>query len=376
MRRIPRVGLFGLVAGFAVLAAILPLLAIIPGLLGAARLESDQRATDSLNAAARQVAVRLDRGLAEQWREHEALARITTTEGVGSSFGLRLDTAKALNSRLAWMGVATPDGRVLVATDRVLEGQDVSARPWFRAGLHGAFAGDLHEALMLARHLPPAAGGEPLRLIDFAAPLRRADGSTLGVLGSHVDWLWVRDLVRSAPGPARTEALLIARDGKVLVGPPALEGRQLRLRTTLSAQQGVAAAGIEAWDDGESYVTVAVPIVAGGGMPGFGWSVVVRQDPAAMAETARNLGRAVATPLLIAAVLVLAGGLMVARALAQPLGRLAAAAGALAEGRLDYPMPEARTTREIARLADALARLDQATPAAAPARPVIRKEAA
>lgn len=235
MRRLPRVGVSALIAVFATFAAVIPLLAALSGLLNAARNESDLRATDSLNVASRQIALRLSRGLTEQWFEHEALARIATTEGINGNFSVRLDTAKALNSRLAWMGIAAPDGRVLAATNNLLEGQDVSARPWFRAGLQGAFAGDVHEAQLLARHLPRAADGEPLRLIDFSGPLRRPDGSVAAVLGSHVDWAWVRDLVRAAPGPTGAEALLISREGIVLVGPAGLEGRQLRLRATLSA---------------------------------------------------------------------------------------------------------------------------------------------
>ncbi len=366
MRRIPRTGTFGLIAFFALFATVLPLAAIMPGLLSAARSEGDQRSIDGLNILARQVAVRLRNGLAEQWREHEALVLIAAAEGLDERFSLRLNTAKALNNRLAWMGVAGPDGRVLAATGSILLGADVSARPWFRAGLQGAFAGDVHEAALLARFLPPTASGEPVRLIDFAGPLRRADGSVLAVLGSHVEWSWVRDLVRSAPSASRTEAMLISRDGVVLAGPAAMEGRRLGLRAALSAQQGVAASGVETWEDGQGYMTIAVPITPGEGTPGFGWSIVVRQDPAGMIETARNIVRAVAIPLAIAAAIILVFGLTLARAIARPLGQLARGAQALAENRGDVPIPDPRTTRELAQLASALARIDRSLPATAP----------
>jgi HAMP domain-containing protein len=71
----------------------------------------------------------------------------------------------------------------------------------------------------------------------------------------------------------------------------------------------------------------------------------------------------VATPLAVGAGIVFTAGLLLARVLARPLTRLAEAAGALAEGRSDQPVPDVRTTRELARLADALARLDRARPA-------------
>ena len=364
MRRIPRISTFTLIAAFAFTAAALPLAAVLPGLLAAARTEGDLRATETLTILARQAASRLGNGLARQWRDQEVLVRIAMTEGIDGNFALRLDTAKALNAGLAWMGVAAPDGRVLTATDQVLLGSDVSARPWFRAGLQGAFAGDLHEAALLARFLPSAPGGEPTHLIDFAGPVRRADGSVLAVLGSHVQWSWVREIMRDTPASQRTEAMLISRDGIVLAGPPALEGRRLGLRAVLSAQQGVSAAGVESWEDGISYVTVAQPIVLGEGTPGFGWSVVVRQAPVSILRRASAIGKAVATPLTIAAAIILAGGILLARAIARPLVQLADGAAAIAENRSNGPIPDPRTTRELALLANALARLDRSSPPA------------
>ena len=362
MRRLPRFGVFSLIAVFVMLAAFLPLFALLPGVAGASRSESSQRVSETLHAAARQTASRISGDLAEIWRGHMEMASVAVEEGVGPSFAVRLDTAKLLNSRLAWIGVVSPEGRVILGADRVLLGADVSARPWFRAGLQGPFAGDVREARRLTQHLPVLANGEAVRLIDFSSPLRRADGTPLGVLATNVNWHWVRNLIRSAPLPEDTQALLIARDGMVLAGPPGMEGRRLSIRAALSAQQGVAAASTETWEDGVNYFTVAMPIPIAEGAPSFGWSVVIRQNPAAMVRIAHDLGVKLGLPLVLASGLVLVAGVLVAFAVAQPLRRLAVAAAALAEGRVEQPVSASRTSWEMAAISDALARLDRQVP--------------
>lgn len=359
MRRIPTRTLNSMILCFAVVAAVLPVAGIVPGFMAVSSSAVQDRAEETLKSASRQIGQRLSAGVAEQWAVVRAVAGWAATEGVGGNFPVRIDTAKALSDRLTWMGVASPEGRVLVATGRILEGDDVAARPWFRAGLQGDFAGDLHEALLLQRHLPPRAGGEPLRLIDFAMPVRRADGSLLGVLGTHVDWDWVRDRVRNAPLPGGMDALLIARDGTVIVGPRDLEGRRLTMRSVLAGGQGVQVVSEEEWPDGERYLTAGVPAGSSTGLPGFGWTVVVRQHPEAALSGVRTLARSIGLPVLGCSILLLLLGFWLARWLGRPFMRLADSATALAEGRLQGPVPDARTTREAALLSAALARLDR-----------------
>ncbi|WP_198369236.1 cache domain-containing protein [Roseomonas rosulenta] len=359
MRRIPKRTLTATIILLTIAAAVLPLAFAVPGFIASSRSTVGDRAAESLALAARQISTRLGAGISEQWAELRVVASWAATEGIGGSFPLRIDTVRAVNANLAWMGVASPEGRVLVATGRVLEGQDVSARPWFSAGLQGDFAGDLHEAVMLERLLPPKPSGAPLRLIDFAAPLRRPDGSLIGVLGSHVDWQWMRDRVRNAPLPGGMEALLVARDGTVIVGPPGVEGSRLTLRSALAAGQGVSVVSDEAWPDGHRYLAAGVPAGTAVGLPGFGWTVIVRQPPEAALVGVRSLARAIGGPLVACAGLLLLAGIALARWIGQPFARLAESATALAEGRLDAPVPEARSTREAALLSAALARLDR-----------------
>ncbi|NWC94931.1 MULTISPECIES: sensor domain-containing diguanylate cyclase [unclassified Pseudomonas] len=169
----------------------------------------------------------------------------------------------------AWMGVADSDGHVRQAVNGLLVDQSVKARPWFQAGLQGNYTGDPHEAVLLAKLLPGATG-EPWRFIDFAAPIRNAEGQVIGVLGAHAHWTWVTQIVDSAvmqKGAAPdVEALIIDSDGKVLY-PEQLAGEQLP-QDRLSNTTG--------WSVDNGYVTsaVAVPSPSNSSLT---WYIVMRQ---------------------------------------------------------------------------------------------------
>jgi hypothetical protein len=72
-----------------------------------------------------------------QWRELEGLVTFAEETRDPDELRLRFETIARLNDRYAWIGMAQPDGRVTVATGRMLEGASVAERPWFRAGLQG-----------------------------------------------------------------------------------------------------------------------------------------------------------------------------------------------------------------------------------------------
>jgi len=87
-------------------------------------------------------------GLAERVREVEPLA---ATPPAGDPSGpdsptwqRTLDNMQRTRPQYSWIGVAAPDGKVLVSTGGLLAGQEVAARPWFKAGQQGPFTGDVH----------------------------------------------------------------------------------------------------------------------------------------------------------------------------------------------------------------------------------------
>jgi hypothetical protein len=60
--------------------------------------------------------------------------------------------------------------------------------------------------------------------VDYAAPLRRAEGAMGGVLGAHLDWKHVTQLLESAAVVQGVDLLLISPGGTVLSGPRNLDG--------------------------------------------------------------------------------------------------------------------------------------------------------
>jgi HAMP domain-containing protein len=337
--------------------AIAPSIIILPMLANLSRSITQRQAAATLQTTTQAVAEQLGRDLRGQWQEVKRLGGFAEKDD-REKLQSRLDTIVATNAQYAWLGLADPAGKVLVASDGVLSGVDVSGRPWFKAGLASEFAGDVHDALLLQKVLEPNAR-EPLRLIDFALPVKRADGVPLGVLGAHVRWQSVRELFMQPRGEGGSiEVMLLSQDGMVLVGPPALEGKRLPLASALAAGQGIARTSVETWGDGKSYLTTALPALGIKDVPSFGWSVIGRQ-PVAVALTDTYAAAQRLLPVIVLCglgivVIAVAFGWWVAR----PLSRLASAADAMASRTLAAPVPHERLYREASVLSDALARLD------------------
>ena len=220
-----------------------------------------------LAQAAAQMAEHLDSVLAEPFRDITLSAtaqEVRTAVAGGDPLAARawIDRVKAQLPYYAWIGITDRAGRVLTASGGILDGADVSQRPWFVAGQSAPTLVDVHEALLLQKHLAPNQV-EPLRFVDVAAPVRRPDGEFGGVISAHLSWNWAETLQR---GTLQTiahlkgaEILVLSRSKEVLLGPRHLVGRTLR-----DVQ-------------GEGFVAVEAPTHGIGSHPGLGWSVLARQ---------------------------------------------------------------------------------------------------
>ncbi|MBV4488466.1 diguanylate cyclase [Pseudomonas sp. SWRI153] len=182
----------------------------------------------------------------------------------------------------AWMGVTDAEGQVHQAVNNLLVGQSVQKRPWFQVGLRRQYTGDPHEAVLLAKLLPGLPNGEPLRFIDFAAPIHNAEGKVIGVLGAHAHWSWVTRIVESAAFSHKNsapdiQALIVDHDGKVLY-PEALMGQQMAVNDSVTP----------GWTTGNGYLTsmVSVPTPSG---TALSWSIAIRQPLETALQPARLL---------------------------------------------------------------------------------------
>lgn len=356
----PRLGLRGMIIICMISIAVLPSVVILPMLANLSRSITQRHAVATLQTTAEAVGAQLGRGLQEQWQEVKRLAAFAEQGDDKATLRLRLDTIVETNRQYAWVGLADPAGTVIVASGGVLDGTSVLQRPWFKAGIAGPFAGDVHDALLLQKIIAPGAK-EPLRLIDLALPVKRADGVPVGVMGAHVRWEAVRDLFRHPRSGGSIELLLLSTDGVVMVGPAALEGQKLPVSFALAAGQGVVRSSVETWPDGKSYLTSVLPADGIGDVPSFGWSLIARQPvDVALIDTYAANSR-------LLPIIVLCGLAIVAVAIAfawwvaRPLVRLANAADSLSHSAMRSPIPHERLYREVSLLSDALARLDSRT---------------
>jgi HAMP domain-containing protein len=304
---------------------------------------------DRAELSADQLARRLHR----LWVDVERLSRTVSLDD-RNALRARLEQVTTVDARFTWLGVAFVNGDVFAAANGTLEGQNVSSRLWFRQGLLGPFAGDVHEAVMLAKVLP--ARIEPYRFVDFSAPVKDKDGKVIAVVGAHLDWTWIRDAMGSLQRPG-VDALLISRDGNVLYGPPALEGQRLTNAVTLAAGQTGQVAKVQQWADGCDCVSVAVGNIRYADLPGFGWSLVVRQDAAQAFQAMRGLARQFWLTLGLGALAAILAISLVMVWLTAPIARLTEFAFALSKGEADAPPPDETAYREASVLSAALTRL-------------------
>lgn len=245
----------------------------------------------------------------------------------------------------AWIGIAEMDGVVSAATGRLLEGADVSKRPWFKTGAQGVHATDYHPAVLLEKMLPRRA--DPWRFVDVSGPILDGQGKAAGVLALHLSWEWARNHARKLLTPALrqygAEILVVRNDGTVMLGPAALVDRKLDTASLRLARQGMTGSLRETWPDGRVYLTGYSQTGDLLDARSLRWSVLVRQTEDRAMEGAVDLQhRMLAGSVLLALALAGAAALL-ARRLTRPISALRRAiegiTAASAVGRPPPPIP-------------------------------------
>jgi PAS domain S-box-containing protein len=285
-----------------------------------------------------QTSDKLERGMFERYREVALIAdrpSLTDPSYDNARLTRTLRRVQETYNYYEWIGITDVDGKVKASGNGLLVGADVSARPWFRQGLAGGYAGDVHEALLLDKLLP--AQKEPRRFVDVAFPYADAEGRVQGVLGAHLSWNWARDVERSVVGSAvrkaPLQALILNGEGRVLLGPSALVDKVLDLESIRRARK--ARRGdhlVERWPDGRQYVVGYQKGAGYANYPGLGWVVLVRQDVTEAYAPVRELRWHALWSGAALALLFSLVGVWVARGITRPLARLADAATLLRQG--------------------------------------------
>ncbi|MCE4556390.1 diguanylate cyclase [Roseateles cellulosilyticus] len=266
-----------------------------------------------------------------------------------------LERRAALHDEFGWLGVAAPDGTVLQATGGLLAGRSVAQREWFIAARERVYVGDVHEAKLLASMLPVAPNGEPTRFIDFAAPIRAADGKLLGVVGAHAHWRWVTGLVegvtrRQNPGGG-IDALILDRDGRVLY-PEALKAAQADGANVLPRPASGRFDG-ELDFGGQTYLTSEAQLQSSTDAA-LGWRIVTRQPLEQALRPVRDLQRELVLLGIMAAAVLTLAALLLARRISRPVEELAQIAERVEAERRMPDFPPDPGAMELARLSDAM----------------------
>ena len=314
--------------------------ALAVALVGVLSWQVERVATDKLQddiglrlqTRATALAGRLDRGLYERLNDMRALALMPILDDpLANEDTLRdlFDLMQLNYPDYVWIGVTSADGRVLVSNRGLLEGVDVSARPWFSAGRRDPYVGDLHDAVLLSK-LVSDPGGEPLRLVDVAAPVHDAHGVVTGVLGAHLSWRWAESLRQDQMQPSRAndpvEVFFLNADGEVIMGPGSLRGQVLDTSSARAVRRGERGAVLETWPDGQTYLTGFVPTQGHEAYKGLGWTVLVRKEAALAFEPVHELSRQIWLAAIGIVVIYLLLGTLMARWIGAPLHALSVAA--------------------------------------------------
>lgn len=310
----------------------------------------------NLAELANQTASRLDRSMFERHREVRLMAARLRDVNDPAQVRRELETLQASYPLYSWIGLTDDRGTVTTATGGLLEGLDVSTRPWFVNAQQGQAMGDVHDAVLLARLLGNE-GGTPLRFVDIAFTMQRPDGSLRGVLAAHLSWEWARDVERAIfqpVGRARViEPLIVSTEDRVLLGPADLTGDKLSLPSLQAARGKTAGHTVERWPDGHHYLVGYASDRGFNDYPGLGWRVLVRQRLDEAHAPAAALQRELLIAGLIGALGISLLGWGVARWIARPLRALTTAATQLQDGQA-VRVPIANHYHEVEQLGRAL----------------------
>jgi signal transduction histidine kinase/ActR/RegA family two-component response regulator len=175
-------------------------------------------------------------GLAAELAERLALVRqLAATPDMASGLSdlsqvrACLERARSHVPDFEWLALTDGQGRVISATGALLEGENLSAQPWFMHGLSEPRVGQPRVVEALGRYLSLDARGRVPQLVDVAAPVIDNDGQTIGVLVGLVNWARLGERHQRAlrDDDLGRRVVLLTPEGQVSIGPVELIGQAL-----------------------------------------------------------------------------------------------------------------------------------------------------
>lgn len=311
------------------------------------RVQLKQAAQQSVDELAFQIADKLDRGMFERYQAIEAVAQVASLYNLTVSVSTQraiLESVQKGYSDYAWIGLTNAEGLVVASTGGLLEGRQVSDRPWFQQAQTKGYVGDVHDALLLNQLLPNTTDA-PLRFVDIAVPVTNIEGTFMGVLAAHLSWRWAEEIQQSLLTPTdshvQAEIFILDQRGKVLLAP--------------AGEDPLTHDALEITPNSNAYITGLARTQGYRDYPGLGWQVYVRQPLAIALAPARSLQRHVLMVGMLLGVVTALGHGLRSHQIVRPILHLTKAADAIRQGRSDVLIPTPHGQDEIAILTHSLA---------------------
>jgi signal transduction histidine kinase/ActR/RegA family two-component response regulator len=317
----------------------------------------EQGIGNSLTLLADQMQDKLDRSLFERFREIGNTARLVRRFDAASNLDrLRawLEELRGAGEDYAWIAFVNKDGRVVAATGRQREGEDVSRDQWFRSALQTPMIGAVRDDGLSEKAAPAADGPGSGRVLDIALPVADSEGKVSGILAAQINWSWADEIRDSVTGTLKgdqgEDLLVLSSAGEVILGPSEMLGKTLHLASKEAPmmQQGVF--------EGQHYLFAYAKTDGYRNFGGLGWSVLVRQDAKIALAPVRKLQNQMIVWGLGLSLLAALAAWAVAARIAAPLLRLASAARNIRQG-ADIQMPELHSYAEAEVLSRSFASL-------------------
>jgi signal transduction histidine kinase len=319
-----RPGLRGILTGtLAVLTAAL-IFSVTAVVVWTATSEARQSIGRSLAELAGFMREALESDVYERWRSLRILATLPAFTDPTRAYEDRravLDRLKSNVEEVVWIGLADTTGRVIVASNGLDEGADVSNTLWFSSARDRARANT--DGTSQPQSLAPT--GE--RVIELGVNVRNFDGEVIGRLGLLINWDWLGHLRRSFVARARDrqsdlEVLVLDRDGRVVIGEPNLLGPDLA-REVAARPDGFE---IQKLSDGRALLIGTSRAAGGRGVDGLGWQIVVTTSAAVAFAPVATLRWQIIAAGGFVGFLVMMAGWWVAGRIASPIQAIAARA--------------------------------------------------
>ncbi|MDO8933862.1 MAG: HD domain-containing phosphohydrolase [Rhodocyclaceae bacterium] len=283
--------------------------------------------SNRLDGVARSVAQQISLELDERYADVRSVRDLFEQELSAAPAAQRrqvMERVRAGYKRFSWLGVVATDGTVGVGTGGLLEGASVAGRNWFEGALtQPAFFGNVHPAKLLEPYIKNP-DGAPLYLLDIALPLHRADGRVIGVVGSHLNWRMIEDVVKQTLGETsadakRLAAAVVAQDGTILYDTEGVSGNVGASPNMPGAERMIEAD----WpSESEKSFLVSVPMPPYRSLMSVDWRVQVREPASAVgAGVTRMKWQVIGTSLLVGLIFSLLG-LFALRSVTRPIQAL------------------------------------------------------